>query len=34
MGMLALVEDGRRRYSVQLALARYPRGWKVTEVGG
>jgi hypothetical protein len=33
MGMLALVDDGRRRYSVQLALARYPGGWKVTEVG-
>jgi hypothetical protein len=34
VGMLALVDDGRRRYSVQLALARYPGGWKVTEVGG
>lgn len=33
MGMLALVDDGRRRYSVQLALARYSGGWKVTEVG-
>jgi hypothetical protein len=34
VGMLALVDDGRRRYSVELALARYPSGWKVTEVGG
>lgn len=34
MGMLALVDDGRRRYGVRLALARFPGGWKVTEVGG
>jgi len=33
VGMLALVDDGRRRYSVRLALARYSGGWKVTEVG-
>ena len=34
MGMLALVDDGRRSYTVHMALARYGGDWKVTEVGG
>lgn len=33
MGMVAIVNDGRARYSVSLQLARYPEGWKVTDVG-
>lgn len=33
-GVLALVDDGRRRYSVRLQLARYGSNWKVTSVGG
>lgn len=34
LGMLALVDDARRSYTVRLALARYGSDWKVTEVGG
>jgi hypothetical protein len=31
--LLALVRDGRRRYTVPLALARTRAGWRVTSVG-
>jgi hypothetical protein len=33
-GMVALVSDGARRYTVSLELARTAAGWTVTEVGG
>jgi hypothetical protein len=32
--LTALVSDGRRRYTVRLALARTPAGWTVTAVDG
>lgn len=33
-GVLALVDDGRRRYSVRVQLARHGSEWRVTGVGG
>jgi hypothetical protein len=33
MGMIALVDDGKRRYSVQVALARIGERWLATDVG-
>jgi hypothetical protein len=33
-GVMALVDDGARRYSVALMLARVGHGWRVTRVGG
>lgn len=33
LGFLALVDDGRRTYTVKLGLALSDRGWKVTGVG-
>jgi hypothetical protein len=32
--LVALVSDGRRRYTVGLELARTTAGWQVTGVGG
>ena len=32
-GILALVSDGERRYTVPLELARLEAGWRVTDVG-
>jgi hypothetical protein len=32
-GILALVNDGERRYTVPLELARLEAGWRVTDVG-
>jgi hypothetical protein len=32
-GVMALVDDGVRRYSVALTLARFGRAWQVTRVG-
>jgi hypothetical protein len=32
-GILALVSDGKRRYTVPLELARIRAGWRVTDVG-
>lgn len=33
-GMIALVDDGARRYTVGLELERRRSGWLVTDVGG
>jgi len=33
-GMIALIDDGARRYTVALELTRRRSGWLVTDVGG